>query len=322
MLSDELESMVSRHVPGEGKLDIHRLGNGLVNETYRVLRDGRAYALRVAATNSYDLGLDRAWEARVLERAVAADLAPELTYCDPQRGILIARWVDGRSWSPADVRRQSNIAKMSELMRRIHALPMPAPAREMSPARWIEYYGAALTRRSANSSRHMQDSRDRQDPHDRQEDITAETSGEPPDARGARDLSAAAARRLAALAALPGVDPVVCHSDLHTLNLVDRGNSLVLLDWEYAHAADPFWDLAGWSANNDLEDNLRRDLLASYTGRPPTRNEYLRLQLSGWLYDYVCLLWNELTLSRHRGEPPGGIAARARLLASRLHASK
>jgi thiamine kinase-like enzyme len=301
MLSDELESAVTRHVPGEGKLDIHRLGDGLVNETYRVLRDGRAYALRAAATNSSDLGLDRAWEARVLERAVAADLAPELMYCDPQRGILIARWVDGRLWSPADVRRQSNIARMAELLHRIHALAVPMPARAMSPAKWIEYYGAALTRRG---------------------NVSAETTAEAADTQGARDLSAAAARRLAALAALPGVDPAVCHSDLHTLNLVDRGNSLVMLDWEYAHAADPFWDLAGWIANNDLEDNLKRDLLASYTGRPPTREEYLRLQLLGWLYDYVCLLWSELTLSRHRGEPQGGIAARARLLAARLHASR
>ena len=301
MLSDELKSVVMRHVPGQGKLDIRRLGHGLVNETYRVLRDGRAYALRAAAMNSSDLGLDRVWEARVLECAVAADLAPEITYCDPQRGILIARWVDGRLWSPADVRRQSNIARVAELMRRIHALAVPMPARTMSPAQWIEYYGAALTRRG---------------------NVSAETAAEAADTEGARDLSAAAGRRLASLAALPGVDPAVCHSDLHTLNLVDRGNSLALLDWEYAHAADPFWDLAGWSANNDLEDDLERDLLASYTGRPPTHDEYLRLQLLGWLYDYVCLLWSELYLMMHGGEPQGveirGIAVRARLLAARL----
>ena len=341
----ELESMVARHVPGEGEPEIHRLSDGLVNETYRVLRGGRAYALRVAATNFYDLGLDRAWEARVLERAAAADLAPVLEYCDPKRGILIARWVDGRLWSPADVRRQSNIARVAELMRRIHGMPMPMPARAMSPAKWIEYYGAALTRRSAIASGHIPHTRDRQD---QPKDVPAGTSAQPPQPWGARELSAAAARRLAALAALPGVNPVICHSDLHTLNMVDRGNSLVLLDWEYAHAADPLWDLAGWSANNDLEDNLSHDLLASYTGRPPTHNEYLRLRLLGWLYDYVCLLWSELYVSKHRNEPPGvdapgladapgvnaplvgtsaantwgGIAARARLLAARLHASK
>src|SRR5258706_405128 len=199
MPPDELESVLARHVPGEGQLEFHRLGNGLVNETYRVLRGGSAYVLRVAAANAYDLGLDRAWEARVLERAAAADLAPVPVYCDPQRGILIARWVDGRPWSPVEVRRSSNIARMAELMRRIHALPMPAPARLMSPA---------------------------------------------------------------------------------------------------------------------------------------TRTEYLRLQLLGWLYDYVCLLWSELYLNLHRNErpgvdtpgaapggPQGGVAARARLLAARLHAS-
>ena len=80
-------SAVARHVPGEGTPEIERLGAGLVNETYRVLRDGRSYALRTSAANPYDLGVDREWEARVLEIAVAADLAPAVVYCDPQRGF-------------------------------------------------------------------------------------------------------------------------------------------------------------------------------------------------------------------------------------------
>jgi thiamine kinase-like enzyme len=311
MLRDELEQVAARYVPGSGKLDIHRLSNGLVNETYRVLRDGSAYALRVAASNPCDLGLDRAWEARVLECAVRGGLAPVVEYCDPQRGILIARWVDGRSWNPVDVRRQSNLSRMAELLRRIHALPMPTPARVMSPMKWIGYYSAA----AQQSTRWNPSS-------------TAAPSA-------AAALRTAATGRLAALAALPGVDPVVCHSDLHTLNLIDRGDSMVLLDWEYAHAADPLWDLAGWSANNDFEDELERDLLASYTGRPPTRDEYLRLRLLGWLYDYVCLLWCELYLNLYRDARSGvaargaapddatvnGAAARAQQLAARLIAT-
>ena len=69
------------------------------------------------------------WEARVLEGAVAADLAPAAEYCDPQRGILISRWVDGRHGAPRTRGGPSNISRMAELLRRIHALPMPAPAR-------------------------------------------------------------------------------------------------------------------------------------------------------------------------------------------------
>jgi thiamine kinase-like enzyme len=312
MPPDDPRGVAALHVPGTGDLEIHRLGAGLVNETYRVLRAGNAYAMRLAVSNGDDLGLDRAWEKRLLEQAIPADLAPAMEYCDPQRGILIARWVDGRLWTPADAREPKNISRMAGFMRRIHALSMPAPARAMNPRKWIDYYGAALSRGS-------------------RQDVSAETPAQPP-SWGARNLAAAAARRLAALAILPSVDSVVCHSDLHVLNLIDRGDSLVLLDWEYAHASDPLWDLAGWSANNDFGDELAHDLLASYTGRPPQHDEYLRLQILSWLYDYVCLLWSELYSSPHRGArsvvavqgsaTADGVAARAEELAARLHASK
>jgi thiamine kinase-like enzyme len=294
MQPDELESVAARHVPGTGNLEIQPSGKGLINETYRVLRDGGAFALRVAAATPYDLGVDRAWEARVLECARSADLAPVLEYCDPQRGILIVRWVDGRSWSPVDVRRNSSLSRMAQLLRRVHALTMPAPARLMSPMTWIDHYSAAACTRDSSSGAALRDA-----------------------SRG----------RLAALAALPRVDPVVCHSDLHTLNLIDRGDSLVLLDWEYAHASDPLWDLASWSANNDLEDEFKNELLRNYLGRAPTRDEHVRLLLLGWLYDYVCLLWSELYLNLRRGvrqadAARGGVSARAKLLAARLDASK
>ncbi len=314
----ELESVAARHVPGGGPVEIHRLGTGLVNATYRVLRDGRTYALRMAAASARDLGLDRAWEARVLEGAVAADLAPVLEYCDPQRGILISRWVEGRSWSRAEVRRQSNIRRMAELLRRIHTLPMPAPIREMSPATWIDYYSAAV----------------RQSIRDGGAGAAGSAAASP---KTAAALRCAATARLTALAALPCSGAAVCHSDLHTFNLIDRGDSMVLLDWEYAHVADPLWDLAGWSANNDLEEGSRFDLLSNYAGRSPTPDEHSRLRLLGWLYDYVCLLWSELYLNLHGDEPSGAdapedaapgdfpqgaIAARARLLEVRLDASK
>jgi thiamine kinase-like enzyme len=289
MRPDELEGLAARHVPGAGSIEIHRLGSGLINETYRVLRDGSAYALRVAAANPYQLGVDRLWETRVLERAGAADLAPELVYCDPQRGILLMRWAAGRTWSPAEVRRQSNLARVAELVQRIHALPVPIPARLITPRQWIESYSAAA-RGEAGAA-----------------------------------LRPAAQLRLAELAELPNVAPVVCHSDLHILNLIDRAPSLLLLDWEYAHASDPLWDLAGWSANNDFDTAHSHDLLRNYLGRAPADSEYSRLRVLGWLYDYVCLLWSELYLKLPAAAAAAerdGISARSALLAARLHASK
>jgi thiamine kinase-like enzyme len=289
---------LAKVVPGTGVVDVLRLRGGLMNQTYRVVRDGQAYALRIAvpAAGGLDLGLDREWEARVLDRAAAADLAPCLEYSD--RGILISRWVAGRSWKLDESRSAANIDRITDLVRRIHALPLPLPARLMSPRRWVDHYAAAADRRGA--------------------------------ARVTAALRPAAEQRLAALAALPRVDPVLCHSDLHTLNLIDRGCSLLLLDWEYAHASEPLWDLAGWSANNDFDEDLRRELLASYAGRAPTRSEYSRLTLLSWLYDFVCLSWSELYLQGHTGTAPNAagqdpereeVATRAVQLGTRLGTS-
>jgi thiamine kinase-like enzyme len=319
------ERVAALHVPGTGRVEIERLGTGLVNETYRVMRDGSVHAMRLALSNRDDLGLDRAWEARVLEGAVAADLAPAPEYCDPPRGILISRWVDGQPWAPADTYRPSNISRMAEFMRRIHALPIPAPARFMNPAQWIDYYSVAALKSPPRDS----------------DAATASGAAALPDAAAsasdAAALRPAATQRLAALAALPSARPALCHSDLHILNLIDHGGALVLLDWEYAHVSEAFWDLAGWAANNDFEEPVRHDLLAGYLGRRPTGEESLRMQLLVWLYDYVCLWWSALYLNLRRPDlrqraPPrvavqgdamaAGVSARMRQLAARLDASK
>jgi thiamine kinase-like enzyme len=101
------------------------------------------------------------------------------------------------------------------------------------------------------------------------------------------------------------------------MNLIQDGESLILLDWEYAHVSDPLWDLAGWAANNDFEAETQRDLLRSYLGAAPSTSEWIRFRLLMWLYDYVCLLWSALYLNT-RGGGANEISRRATLLDARL----
>jgi thiamine kinase-like enzyme len=129
-------------------------------------------------------------------------------------------------------------------------------------------------------------------------------------------LHAAAASRLEELSQLPNVAAALCHSDLHTLNLVERDASLILLDWEYAHVSEPLWDLAGWSANNDFAEETQRDLLTNYLGTAPAARLWTRFRLLLWLYDYICLLWSELFLSVRPANPL--LAERATQLDARL----
>jgi thiamine kinase-like enzyme len=272
-------------VPGTGDVDVQPLGSGLISETYRVARDGAVYTLKVPAEFRVALSADPAWEVSVLERAANAGIAPPLVYFDIANAVVLAQWVAGRSWSSQEAATSANTRRVAGLLRRVHALSVPAPARSMDPLSWVELYEGALRSRSAEH-------------------------GDP-------TLRTAAVVRAASLAELPQVAGVVCHSDLHTLNLLQMDESLMLLDWEYAHVADPLWDLAGWSANNDLPVQTQWNLLQDYLGTAPASSQWQRMRLLLWLYDYVCLLWSRLYLNL-RSDCVPGIAARARLLDGRL----
>ena len=60
--------------------------------------------------------------------------------------------------------------------------------------------------------------------------------------------------------------PVLCHNDLLPANLIDDGARLWLVDWEYAGAGHPLFDLANASANAGLADDQDRALLKAYRG--------------------------------------------------------
>jgi len=166
---------------------------------------------------------------------------------------------------------------MTALMRRVHGLVVPGAPRVMTPAAWVDYYGAAAD----------------------------------------AGLRQAAVLQLERLSALARIAPVLCHSDLHRLNLIDSETSLILLDWEYAHVSDPLWDVAGWSANNNFGPQSSAQLLRDYLQAEPAAGEWARYKLLIWLYDYICLLWSELYL-RLRPDASGSVAARATQLDARL----
>jgi aminoglycoside phosphotransferase (APT) family kinase protein len=280
----EIERLCRSIVPGAGSIDLEALGAGLISETYRVARAGSVYTLKIAA-EPRGLCWDLPWEVRVLERAGSIGVAPRLEYCDLDAAVLLIRWAEGRSWAAHEARAAANIESIAALLRQVHSLAIPQPPREVTPLQWIHTYDEALSRRA------------------------------PPPRDPA--LRSAALARTQALQQLPRAVAVLCHSDLHSLNVLQEGDALVLLDWEYAHVTDPLWDVAGWCANNDLEAEMQRRLLTFYLGSAPTSSQWQRFRLLLALYDYVCLLWSQLYLTV-RGEGASGVAERARLLDARL----
>ncbi|HVC01938.1 MAG TPA: hypothetical protein VND80_07020 [Steroidobacteraceae bacterium] len=291
MREPEAQRLARLHVPGGGPVRLLRVGSGLASGTYRAERDGASYSLRVTDVAARGGSFDAHWEHAVCELAGAARIGPEVMRADPAAGVLVCRWVEGRAWQGAAAAQPRKLAAIAALMRAIHALPQPHPARARSPADWIAHYERAIGSRP---------------PILTQEPATLRT---------------AAARRLETVAGFGRVAPALCHSDLHALNVVETDAGLVALDWEYAHVADPFWDPAGWSCANDFSAAQRRDLLRRYLQRAPSAEELARFAALVWLYDYVCLLWSEIYLREDAGASIRAARQRAARIEARLRAA-
>jgi thiamine kinase len=116
--------------------------------------------------------------------------------------------------------------------------------------------------------------------------------------RYAERLDSAEARRLVQEAArhhdqLAGGDAVLCHNDLVCQNILESDH-LVLIDWEYAGAGDPWFDLAVVVEHHGLRPSLAQHFLEAYLGRAPVPEERQLLQRKCRFYRRLLDLWDKV----------------------------
>ncbi|MEO8973989.1 MAG: phosphotransferase, partial [Ktedonobacteraceae bacterium] len=64
----------------------------------------------------------------------------------------------------------------------------------------------------------------------------------------------------------PTLDPRPCHNDLLASNFLDDGQTIRILDWEYAGMGDLFFDLGNFAVNQELNEEQCDLLLHLYFG--------------------------------------------------------
>ena len=83
--------------------------------------------------------------------------------------------------------------------------------------------------------------------------------------------------------------PCLCHNDVHHLNVVGRGEPM-LIDWEYAGSGDPAFDLASVCVYHRYGPAQRSLLLDAY-GAAGRGVDAERLERACWIFEYVRDLW-------------------------------
>ena len=247
-----------------GKIAIAALAGGITNRNYRVTtQDRQRFVVRIGR-DIPEHGVMRFNELAAARAAYAAGLSPEVVYAAD--GYLVCRFIDGRTLTPQDVREPRNLQRIVALLRRCHRdIPryFQGPALIFWVFQVIRNYLQLLATRNSN-------------PYE----IALTTLG-------------AKAQRLEA--ALGPVTIVFGHNDLLAANLLDDGQRLWLIDWDYAGFNSPLFDLANLATNNEFPPELATQMLNDYFGKPPTaelRRAYTAMQCASLLRE---TLWGAVS---------------------------
>jgi thiamine kinase-like enzyme len=239
-------------LPGfAGALIEARLSDGPTNASFRALRGNRRYVLRLDKPAAVELGLDRYAEQAVSETVAAAGIGPETVLADPERGVFLRRFLEGRSWRRPDLDEPEHLHRLAEVLGILHSLPPAGNAFE--PAAAARRYADRLGSPQALALSKVVT--------DRQRQIGIHS----PPAR-------------------------LCHNDLVCQNVV-AGEKLWLIDWEYAGIGDPFFDLAVVIQHHGLTEDRASNFFTAYLGRKAGSGEKTRLGLQRQLYQALLQLW-------------------------------
>src|SRR4029079_13985799 len=93
------------------------LAGGITNQNFKVEDRGRRYVVRVG-DDILVHGVVRATELAASRAAYFTGLSPAVVHAEP--GILVLDFIEGRTFTPEDVRNPANLERLVDMVRRCH----------------------------------------------------------------------------------------------------------------------------------------------------------------------------------------------------------
>jgi thiamine kinase-like enzyme len=211
------------------------LAGGITNSNFLVEHGRERYFVRVG-NDIPEHGVMRFHELAASQAAWAAGVSPEVVHHEP--GAIVLRFIEGRSLRPEDVLEPETLARIVPLVKRCHE-EIPKHFRGPALAFWV----FQVIRDYAHTLR--------AGPGRRLDELPR--------------LVEIAARLERAVGP---VSLVFGHNDLLAANLLDDGQRLWLIDWDYAGFNSPLFDLSGLASNNELPTEQEEWVLAHYFDAP------------------------------------------------------
>jgi len=242
---------------------VQRLDGGLTNRNYKVSTPTGTFVARVFSRGAELLAINRDDEYRNTAAAAAAGAAAPVIEYRPEAGVLVIGYIEGRTFTNADVSERDNITRIARACRRLHAAqPFGNDFNMFDIQR--RYLALVLARRFR---------------------LPAGYAGLMP--------------RFDAIRRALGAHPaalVPCNNDLLAGNFIDDGDRIWLIDYEYSGNNDPCFELGNIWSECGLDLDGLAELVSEYYGRR-LRNKIARARLQGLAAKYGWTLWGSIQAS-------------------------
>jgi thiamine kinase-like enzyme len=234
------------------------LPGGLTNRNYRVTAaSGLQMVVRLSSAQSALLAIDRDAEYANSEAAASTRVAPRVLAYAPDLAALVIEWIDGTTFSAADLDDSATLELVAKTCRALHSGPRFASEFDMFALqrRYLDLVVSSGYRLPAAYLDHMPQ-------------VTA--------MRGAM--------------ATQHQGTLPCHNDLLAANIMANGERLWFIDFEYSGNADPCFELGNLCSESHLSVDRLTELVAAYYGAA-TPGKVARARLFGLMSDYGWTLW-------------------------------
>ncbi|MEI8058332.1 MAG: choline/ethanolamine kinase family protein [Actinomycetes bacterium] len=239
------------------RTDVTELSGGLTNRNLKVTTPAGVFVARLSSPESALLSIDRVAEQANSVAAAESGAAPEVVAYAPEINLLAVRFVEGRTWTSADVLVPENAARIAAACRQLHAGPRFVNDFNMLTLQ-PKYLALVQEREFRLPDRYLD---------------FADQAKEISDALSARPVAT-----------------VPCNNDLLAANFIDNGERLWIIDYEYSGNNDPFFEIGNiWSEASAAPDVLER-LVHAYVGYE-SQSLVARARLWGLMSKYGWMLW-------------------------------
>ncbi|MCP4005586.1 MAG: phosphotransferase family protein [bacterium] len=244
-------------------VDPQPVGGGITNSNFLVEDGGRRHFVRIG-TDIPRHGVMRFHERAASRAAHAAGISPEVLHCED--GAMVLQFIEGRALQAEDVREPETLERIVSLLKCCHS-EIPTHLRGPAMVFWVFH----VLRDYAHTLREA----------------------------GSRNL--AALPRFLKIAtelerAVGQISLVFGHNDLLAANLIDDGERLWLIDWDYAGFNSPLFDLGGLASNNEFSAASEEALLQHYFGNAPDdalRHRYAAMKTASLLRETMWSMVSE-----------------------------